>query len=54
MHEILVLAFIEPIMAASSFELLCTSLDDNYQQILEYIEDNYIGRMRGRTRRQAP
>ena len=54
MHKILALAFIAPIMIANAFELLCTSLDDNYQQILDYIEDNYIGRMRGRTQRQAP
>ena len=32
-------------MVANVFELLCTNLDDNYQEILDYIEDNYIGRM---------
>ena len=41
-------------MVANAFELLCANLDDNYQDILDYIEDNYIGRMRGRTRSQAP
>ena len=54
MHKILALAFIESTMVANAFELLCTNLDDNHQQILDCIEDNYIGRMRGRTRRQAP
>ena len=40
-------------MVANAFELLCTNFDDNYQEILDYIEDNYIGRMRGCIRRQA-
>ncbi|CAM4775069.1 unnamed protein product [Rotaria magnacalcarata] len=53
-HKTLALAFIEPTIVANAFELLCTNLDDNYQQILDYIEDNYIERRRGRTRRQAP
>ncbi|CAF2887331.1 unnamed protein product [Rotaria sp. Silwood2] len=51
-HKILALAFIEPTMVIDGFELLCSKLDDDYQQILDYIEDNYIGRIRGRTRRQ--
>ena len=50
-HKILALAFIESIMVANAFELLFTNLDDNHQQILDYIEDNYIGRIRGCTRR---
>ena len=41
-------------MVPNAFELLCTNLDDNYQQILACREDNYTGRMRGRTRRQTP
>ncbi|CAF3415110.1 unnamed protein product [Rotaria socialis] len=53
-HKILALAFIETTIVANAFELLCTNLDDNYQQILDYIEGNYIGRRRGRIRRQAP
>ncbi|CAF3488359.1 unnamed protein product [Rotaria socialis] len=52
-HKILALAFIETTIVANAFELLCTNLDDNYQQILDYIEGNYIGRRRGRIRRQA-
>ena len=40
MHKVLALAFIEPTMIANAFKLLCTNLDDNYQQILDYIEDN--------------
>ena len=54
MYKILALAFIEPIIVANAFELLGTSLDDNYQQILDYIEGNYVGKVRGLTRRQAP
>jgi hypothetical protein len=53
-HKIIALAFIEPSMVINGFELLCSNLDDDYQQVLDYIEDNYIGRLRGRTRRQAP
>ena len=44
-HKILALAFIELTMVPNAFELLCTNLDDNYQQILDYTEDNYIRRM---------
>ncbi|CAF0833077.1 unnamed protein product [Rotaria sordida] len=53
-NKILALVFIEPAMIIDGFELLCANLDDNYQQILDYIEDNYIGRLRGHTRRQPP
>ncbi|CAF1179479.1 unnamed protein product [Didymodactylos carnosus] len=37
----------------TGFESLCSNLGDDYQQILDYIEDNYIGRIRGGTRREA-
>ncbi|CAF4150368.1 unnamed protein product, partial [Rotaria sordida] len=52
-HKILALAFIDPILVIDAFELLCSNLNDDYQQTLDYIEDNYIERLRGHTRRQA-
>ncbi|CAF1230546.1 unnamed protein product [Didymodactylos carnosus] len=52
-HKILALAFIEPSAVIAGFESLCSNLGDDYQQILDYIEDNYIGRIRGGTRREA-
>ncbi|CAF1541239.1 unnamed protein product [Adineta ricciae] len=51
-HKILALAFLDPTNVIDGFELLCSKLDNVYQPILDYIEDNYIGRIRGRTRRQ--
>ncbi|CAF3304227.1 unnamed protein product [Rotaria sp. Silwood2] len=52
-HKIIALAFIEPSMVIDGFVLLCSNLDYDYQQLLDYIGDNYIGRLRGRTRRQV-
>ena len=47
------LAFLEPNQVVNGFEFLCSDLDDGFQQILDYFEDNYIGRLRGRSRRAA-
>ncbi|CAF1393552.1 unnamed protein product [Rotaria sordida] len=52
MHKICALTFMEPTMVIDGFELLCSNLDTDYHQVLDYIEDNYIGRLRRRTRRQ--
>ncbi|CAM4798470.1 unnamed protein product [Rotaria magnacalcarata] len=52
-HKILALAFLEPNQVISGFESLCSNLGDEYQSILDYMEDNYIGRLRGRSRRAA-
>ena len=52
-HKILALAFLDPNVVATGFEFLCTNLGDEYQEILDYIEDNYIGRVRGTSRREA-
>ena len=38
---------------AAGFEFLCANLRDEYQEILDYIEDNYISRVRGTSRREA-
>ena len=52
-HKILALAFLEPIQVINDFESLCSELGEEYQEILDYFEDNYIGRLRGRFRRLA-
>jgi hypothetical protein len=52
-HKILALAFLEPNQVIHGFEYLCSNLGDEYQQVLDYMEDNYIGRLRGRSRRAA-
>ena len=52
-HKILVLAFIEPNNVINGFESLCSEFGDEYQQVLDYMEDTYIGRLRGRSRRAA-
>ncbi|CAF0954419.1 unnamed protein product [Adineta steineri] len=52
-HQILALSFLEPNEVINGFNHLCTYLDDEYQIVLDYIEDNYIGRLRGRSRRVA-
>ena len=43
-HKILALAFLDPNVMATGFEFLCANFGDEYQEILDYIEDNYIGR----------
>ena len=40
-------------MVATGLEFLCANLGDEYQEILDYIEDNYIRRVRGISRREA-
>ncbi|CAF4181655.1 unnamed protein product, partial [Rotaria sordida] len=52
-HKILALAFLEPTQVINGFESLCSELGEEYQEILDYFEDNYIGRLRGRSRRPA-
>ncbi|CAF1583571.1 unnamed protein product, partial [Didymodactylos carnosus] len=44
--------FLESDSVIDGFETLCARLDDNYQDILDYMEDIYIGRIRGAIRRQ--
>ncbi|CAF1652774.1 unnamed protein product, partial [Didymodactylos carnosus] len=51
-HKIPALAFLEPDSVIDGFETLCARLDDTYQDILDYMEDTYIGRIRGAIRRQ--
>ncbi|CAF1331691.1 unnamed protein product [Rotaria sordida] len=50
-HKILALAFLEPNQVVNGFEFLCSDLGDEYQQILDYFEDTYIGRPVRRSRR---
>ena len=52
-HKILALTFLEPNQVVNGFELLCSDLGDEYQQILDYFEDTYIGRLRRRSTRVA-
>ncbi|CAF4063073.1 unnamed protein product [Rotaria sp. Silwood1] len=52
-HKILALAFLEPNQVVNGFEFLCSDLGDEYQQILDYFEDTYIGRPIRRSRRTA-
>ncbi|CAF4353233.1 unnamed protein product, partial [Rotaria magnacalcarata] len=52
-HKILASAFLEPNQVINGFELLCSDLGDEYQEVLDCIEDNYIGRARGWSRRPA-
>ncbi|CAF1294685.1 unnamed protein product [Didymodactylos carnosus] len=51
-HKIPALAFLEPDSVIDGFETLCARLDDTYQDILDYMEGTYIGRIRGAIRRQ--
>ncbi|CAF4615362.1 unnamed protein product, partial [Didymodactylos carnosus] len=50
-HKIASLPFLEPKSVVEGFESLCSKFGDDYQPILDYIEDTYIGRVRGSTRR---
>ena len=52
-HKILALAFLDPNAVATGFEFLCTNLGNEYQEILDYIEDNYIGLVRRTSRIEA-
>ena len=52
-HKILALVFFEPTQVINGFESLCSELGEEYQEIIGYFEDNYIGRVRGRFRRSA-
>ncbi|CAF1106307.1 unnamed protein product [Didymodactylos carnosus] len=41
-HKIASLPFLEPTSVVEGFELLCSKFGDDYQPILDYIEDTYI------------
>ncbi|CAF4921633.1 unnamed protein product, partial [Rotaria magnacalcarata] len=45
-HKIAALAFLDPNSALSGFESLCEQLDDRYDNILDYFEETYIGKLR--------
>ncbi|CAF1313003.1 unnamed protein product, partial [Didymodactylos carnosus] len=51
-HKIASLPFLEPTSVVEGFELLCSKFGDDYPPILDYIEDTYIGRVGGSTRRE--
>ena len=52
-YKILTLTFLEPTQVINDFESLCSQLGEEYQEILDYFEDNYIGRLRRSFRRSA-
>ena len=42
-HKIAALAFLDPNSVVNGFELLCEQLDEQYDNILDYFEETYIG-----------
>ncbi|CAF1262015.1 unnamed protein product, partial [Didymodactylos carnosus] len=44
-HKIASLSFLEPTSVAEGFELLCSKFGDDYEPILDYIEDTYIDKL---------
>ena len=52
-HKILALAFPEPTKVINFTEVLCSDLGEEYQEIHDYFEDDYISQLRGRSRRSA-
>ena len=50
-HKIMASAFLEPNQVGDDFDSLCSELEDDYQMVLDYMEDTYIGRLRRRSRR---
>ena len=47
------LSFLESNQVIHGFDYFCSNPGDKYQQVLDYMENNYIGRFRGRSRRAA-
>ncbi|CAF3778779.1 unnamed protein product [Rotaria socialis] len=53
-HKIAALAFLKPDDVAKGFEDLSMNLDDEYQTVLHYFEETYIGRVRANHTRRKP
>ncbi|CAF4311825.1 unnamed protein product [Rotaria socialis] len=53
-HKIAALAFLKPDDVAKGFEDLSMNLDDEYQTVLHYFEETYIGRLRANHTRRKP
>ena len=53
-HKIVALAFIHPDNVINAFTDLSIHLDDTFQTMLDYFEDNYIGRFRANGLRTRP
>ena len=53
-HKIVELAFIHPDNVINAFTDLSIHLDDTFQTMLDYFEDNYIGRFRANGLRTRP
>ncbi|CAF1279940.1 unnamed protein product [Didymodactylos carnosus] len=53
-HKIAALAFLEPSRMINGFDDLLMDLGDDYQEILDYFEETYIGRLRPNHTRRRP
>ncbi|CAF2047910.1 unnamed protein product [Rotaria magnacalcarata] len=53
-HKIAALAFLDPNSVLNGFESLCEQLDDQYDNILDYFEETYIGKLRSNRVRRKP
>ena len=42
-HKLAALAFLNPDSVVTGFELLCEELGEQYDNILDYFEETYIG-----------
>ncbi|CAF1440348.1 unnamed protein product [Adineta ricciae] len=53
-HKIAALAFLEPGSVVDGFELLCEEIGERYDDILDYFESTYIGKLRSNRIRRKP